>query len=71
MASPYVRATNSLEFVAEQVERFGGGYVVSGMPIPLPIRGGLPGSMRVALRVLIAVAVLFGATAVLAYVFAR
>jgi len=41
------------------------------MTIPLPIRGGLPGSLRVAVRVLIAVAILLGGAAALAYVFAR
>jgi hypothetical protein len=41
------------------------------MTIPLPIRGGLPGSMRVALRVLVAVGVLLGGAAALAYLVAR
>jgi hypothetical protein len=41
------------------------------MTIPLPIRGGLPGSLRVAVRVLIAVAVLLAAEAALAFIVAR
>ncbi len=41
------------------------------MTIPLPIRGGVSGSMRVALRVLVAVAVLLGGAAALAYFLAR
>jgi hypothetical protein len=38
------------------------------MPVPLPIRGGLPGSLRMALVILIGVVVLLGVAAAFAYV---